>query len=108
MEIAASAPLALGLTVSLGAAAYLFKAVTGGGFVGGLLVGATASVAYGLPGLGVIGAFFVLGSGATKVGWARKSREGTAEAGGGARDARRVLGKGGVAAGVARSTSPGP
>lgn len=86
--------------VCLGAAvvARLAGALTTSGAVAGSVVGLSVVLGHGVAGLWVLGAFFVLGSGATKVGWARKSAEGTAERGAGARDAQRVLGKGGVAA----------
>jgi uncharacterized protein (TIGR00297 family) len=73
-------------------------ALTTGGAVAGAAVGLGVAFGMGASGVWVLGAFFVIGSAATKLGWARKSAEGTAERGGGARDARRVVGKGGVAA----------
>lgn len=101
MDLADSAALASLTTLLLAGVARGMRAVDTAGAVAGCAVGVACSLGHGLGGLGVLGAFFVLGSAATKVGWARKSREGTAERAGGARGARRVLGKGGVAAALA-------
>src|SRR5262245_2334012 len=98
MTLADSAGLALAVTAVLAVAARLAGALTTGGAVAGAAVGACVSVGFGLPGLAVLGTFFVVGTLATRIGWATKKARGTAEAGEGRRDARRVLGKGGVAA----------
>ncbi len=95
---ASSATIALLVTLAAAAAARLARAVDTGGAVAGVLVGGAVSVGLGLPGLAALGTFFVVGSGATRIGWARKRAAGTAERGEGARGARRVLAKGGVAA----------
>ena len=97
----ASAPVAAGLTVVLAVVALALRTLTWGGAVSGALIGLAVSAAYGLPGLGTLASFFVLGSLATRLGWERKSAEGTAEARGGARDAVRVAGKGAVAGAIA-------
>src|SRR5207237_10145397 len=73
-------------------------ALTTDGAVAGALVGACVSLGFGLPGLAVLGTFFVVGTLATRVGWKTKKARGTAEAGEGRRDWKRVVGKGGVAA----------
>ena len=52
-------------------------------------------------GVAGLAAFVIVGSTATRVGYARKTEQGTAERGGGARGAARVIGKGGVAAAAA-------
>jgi uncharacterized protein (TIGR00297 family) len=101
MTLADSAGLALAVTAVLAVAARLAGALTTGGAVAGAVVGACVSLGFGLPGLAVLGTFFVVGTLATRIGWERKKTRGTAEAGEGRRDARRVLGKGGVAAGCA-------
>src|SRR5437879_10997101 len=98
MHVADTASLALGATVAFAVAARLARTLTTGGAAAGLVIGAATSLAFGLAGLATLGAFFVVGSAATRVGWGRKIARGTAERGGGARDARRVVGKGGVAA----------
>jgi len=98
VALAETAPLALTLTLVLAVVARGARAVDWSGAAAGLLVGGLVSAGLGLEGLGVLGLFFVGGSVATKIGWKRKTAKGTAESGGGARDARRVLAKGGIAA----------
>lgn len=92
-----------GLVVTLGVAgvARWFGAVSSTGFWAGLSVGFWVSLGLGLPGLWVVGAFFVLGSLATRWRFAEKERKGVAEPGGGARGAGRVLAKGAVGASLA-------
>ena len=101
MTLADSAAVALGVTAALAVVARIAGTLTTGGAVAGLVVGACVSLGFGLPGLAVLGTFFVVGSIATRIGWEKKKARGTAEAGEGRRDAKRVLGKGGVAAVVA-------
>jgi uncharacterized protein (TIGR00297 family) len=74
------------------------KALDTSGAVASCAVGGAVAVGLGLAGLAPLVMFFVAGSAATRVGWQRKKAEGTAERGGGARGAGRVLAKGGVAA----------
>jgi uncharacterized protein (TIGR00297 family) len=92
-----------GLVATLGVAgaARWFGAVSSSGFWAGLSVGFWVSLGLGLPGLWVVGAFFVLGSLATRWRYGEKERKGVAEPGGGARGAGRVLAKGAVGAGLA-------
>jgi len=78
--------------------ARLAKALDTSGAVASCAVGGAVALALGLAGLAPLGMFFIAGSAATRVGWARKKAEGTAERGDGARGARRVLAKGGIAA----------
>ena len=82
------------LTLSVGAAARWFGAVSASGLWAGLAVGTWVSLGLGLHGLWVVGAFFVLGTAATRWRYADKERRGVAEPGGGARGAGRVLAKG--------------
>lgn len=98
MTFADSAVTALAVTAVVAALALFAKALTPGGTLAGAVVGACVSAGFGLPGLAVLGTFFVVGTAATRIGWKTKKARGTAEAGEGRRDARRVLGKGGVAA----------
>jgi uncharacterized protein (TIGR00297 family) len=90
--------VALALTAACAVLALLARALTLGGAIAGYVVGACVSIGFGLPGLAVLGTFFVVGTLATRVGWKTKKARGTAEAGEGRRDWKRVLGKGGVAA----------
>jgi uncharacterized protein (TIGR00297 family) len=98
MTLAESAGLAFAVTAVLAVAARLVGALTTGGAVAGAIVGACVSAGFGLPGLAVLGTFFVVGTLATRIGWKTKQARGTAEPGEGRRDWKRVLGKGGVAA----------
>jgi len=98
MTLADSATTALAVTAACAVVARLVGALTTDGAVAGAAVGACVSLGFGLPGLAVLGTFFVVGTAATRIGWKTKKARGTAEAGEGRRDWRRVLGKGGVAA----------
>jgi uncharacterized protein (TIGR00297 family) len=100
MTLADSAGWALGVTAVCAVLARLVGALTTGGAVAGAVVGTCVSLGFGLPGLAVLGTFFVVGTAATRIGWQTKKARGTAEAGEGRRDWRRVLGKGGVAAAI--------
>lgn len=98
MSLHETALPALAATVVLALVARAARAVDTSGALAGIFVAGSISAGQGLPGLGLLALFFASGSVATRVGWARKQDEGTAEAGEGARDARRVLAKGGIAA----------
>jgi uncharacterized protein (TIGR00297 family) len=84
-----------------GAAARAAGAVSASGLGAGLAVGAACVAGLGAAGLAPLGAFFVLGSSATRWKYAEKAKRGLAEPGGGARGAGRVLAKGGVGAALA-------
>jgi uncharacterized protein (TIGR00297 family) len=101
VDVHSSAQAALLTVVPLAVVAALLRTVTWGGALAGIVVGGVISLAFGLGGLACLAVFFVGGSAATKVGWKTKTERGTAEAGGGARDARRIAGKGVVATLVA-------
>ena len=101
MTPADSFDVALALTAACAVLALLARALTLGGAIAGAVIGGCVSVGFGLPGLAVLGTFFVVGTLATRVGWKTKNARGTAEAGEGRRDWKRVVGKGGVAAVVA-------
>jgi uncharacterized protein (TIGR00297 family) len=107
LHVAESATAALAVTAGAAVLAWATRALTWDGAAAGAIVGIATSAALGLPGLAVLGTFFVLGSAATRIGWERKRAKGTAEAGGGARDARRVAGKGAIAAFAALHTLAG-
>ena len=100
MTLANSAGDAFVLTLVVAVLARIAGALTTDGAIAGFVVGMCVSAGFGLPGLAVLGTFFVVGSIATRVGWERKKARGTAEAGEGRRDWKRVLGKGGVAAAI--------
>src|SRR5689334_11972047 len=101
MTLADSAAVGFAVTAVAAVLARLAGSLTTGGALAGAVVGTCVAAGFGLPGLAVLGTSFVVGTAATRVGWKRKEARGTAEAGGGRRDSRRVLGKGGVAAAVA-------
>src|SRR3712207_4747695 len=71
--------------------------VSRGGAVGGFAVGATIYYCLGPRGFAVLALFVVGGSLLTRLGYGRKRRTGTAEAGGGRRGARNALANAGVA-----------
>lgn len=98
MYLPDSALIAAGATVVLAVVARAANAVNTPGAIAGTTVGVACALGFGGQGLATLAAFFVLGSAATRLGWARKARAGTAERNDGARGARRVIGKGGVAA----------
>ncbi len=80
--------LAVAVNVAVGVLARLAGAVDGPGLVHGAVLG-TCLWAWGGPGAFVLLLlFFVLGTGATRVGWKTKEREGTAQEGGGRRGAK--------------------
>jgi uncharacterized protein (TIGR00297 family) len=85
----------------LAVAAKAARAVTWSGAAAGLAVGLATAAGFGAAGLAVLGAFFVVGSVATKAGYATKAARGAAEKRGGARGWENVVGKGGVAALIA-------
>ena len=88
---------ALAVTALFAALAYALGMVSRGGALGGLLVGAAIYYCLGPPGFAVLALFVTGGSLLTRLGYGRKSRAGTAEAGGGRRGARNALANAGVA-----------
>ena len=95
-ELALRAADAVALSTALAALGRSFGAIDLPGAVSAALVGASVTSALGLPGLAVLVAFFILGSGATWLGHALKTARGIAERG--ARGWRNVWANGGVAA----------
>jgi uncharacterized protein (TIGR00297 family) len=77
--------------------AHALGMVSRSGAVGGFVVGAAIYACLGPPGFAVLALFVVGGSVLTRIGYARKRRSGTAEAGGGRRGARNALANSGVA-----------
>lgn len=86
---------AVALNATLAVLARSVGALDMPGCISAALVGASITSALGLPGLAVLAAFFVLGSGATRLGHALKTARGIAERG--ARGWRNVWANGGVA-----------
>ena len=67
----------------LGALAYLKRSVNASGFFGGLLIGTTIWTFLGWQGWLILVAFFVIGTGATKLGYKKKAERNLAQEGGG-------------------------
>ena len=95
--------LAMGLGVNTVIAALAWKArsIDGPGALSAIVIGTLVTAALGLAGLAVMVAFFVVGSGATRVGYRVKAARGIAQEKGGARGWRNAWANGGVAAGLA-------
>lgn len=79
---------------ALAVAAYGLRLVTLGAAVSGWALAVAIYGGLGRGGFACLLAFFVLGAGATKLGYERKRRRGAAEARGGQRDATQVLANG--------------
>ena len=88
---------ALAVTALFAALAYALGMVSRGGALGGLVVGTAIYYCLGPPGFAVLALFVVGGSLLTRLGYGRKRRAGTAEAGGGRRGARNAFANAGVA-----------
>lgn len=97
------ARLAVGLAVNAAIAALAWKArsIDGPGALSAVVIGTLITAALGLAGLAVMVAFFVVGSGATRVGYRVKAARGIAQEKGGARGWRNAWANGGVAAALA-------
>lgn len=104
----ATAALALALCAGLAAAAWWRRALTVSGALASVVVGALVAGGAGWGAFLVLLAFFVLGTGATRLGRAVKEARGIAEARGGRRAAGNVISNGGVAALAAPLVLPGP
>ena len=101
MNVAPDAGIGLAATAVLGLAAYALRLVSRSGLIGGLVVGAVIAAAFGARGFAVLAVFFALGSGATRLRFATKAAEGTAQADRGARGARHALANGACGVGLA-------
>ena len=101
--------IAVVVNLALGALAWWRGAVSRSGFLGGVLVGATILACGGWGPWALLCAFFVIGSGATRLGYARKAREGLAQEDRGRRGSKHALANCGTALGlsVAMAVFPG-
>jgi len=88
----------LGVNLAFALVALWVGAVSISGVAGGLLVGVTIATFTGLEGFAVLAFFFIVGSAATRLGYARKARRGIAQEKGGARGAVHALANCSVAA----------
>ncbi len=85
------------VTALFAALAYALGMVSRGGALGGFVVGIVIFACLGPQGFAVLALFVVGGSVLTRLGYGRKRRAGTAEAGGGRRGAKNALANAGVA-----------
>ena len=88
---------ALVVTALFAGLAYALGMVSRGGALGGFVVGTTIYYCLGPQGFAVLALFVVGGSLLTRLGYGRKRRAGTAEAGEGRRGAKNALANAGVA-----------
>ena len=86
------------LSGALGLAAYAVRTLDRKGVAAGVVVGTAVYAGLGVPGFGILSLFFVLGSGATRLGRQVKLRRGVAQSRRGVRSVQHVLGNGLVAA----------
>jgi uncharacterized protein (TIGR00297 family) len=102
--------LLLGLAVNgaIAAAARFASLLDMPGAVSLVIIGAAITVGLGVAGLLVMAAFFVLGSAATRLGFARKAARGIAQEAGGARGWRSAWANGGVPALLALLAATAP
>jgi len=104
------AAVGLGLNLAFGALAYLARAIDVSGWAAGVAVGTVIYAFLGWRGWLLLGVFFVLGTAATKLGYAKKAARRLAQEAGGRRSARHVLANAGVPAlaalGVAATPFP--
>jgi len=85
---------ALAINAALGGLAFGLRTVSASGFAAGVVVGTVIYVAVGPAGFALLALFFMAGSAVTKIGLKRKRALDAAQAGGGARSAKHVIGKG--------------
>jgi uncharacterized protein (TIGR00297 family) len=100
-----------GINLVVAGLALRMRSVDRSGFVTGVLVGTAIFVFAGPAGYAILLAFFVLGSGATRIGYAGKAAAGIAQEKGGARGARHAVANCGAALGLsflAAATPYGP
>jgi uncharacterized protein (TIGR00297 family) len=100
-EFLGRAGIGLAVNVALAAAAYATRGVGVAGAIVGTLLGATIWAFAGWPAFALLFAFFVLGTVATKLGYARKAAAGIAQEKGGRRGPGNALSKTSVPAAAA-------
>jgi uncharacterized protein (TIGR00297 family) len=92
---------ALVVNLALGGLAWGLRGVDRSGLLVGVGIGTLIYVSLGWPGWLLLVAFFVLGTGATRIGYRRKAAANLAQERGGRRSARHAFANGGVAAAAA-------
>jgi uncharacterized protein (TIGR00297 family) len=100
-ELLRQAAIGLGVNVAVAALAMKARSIDLGGAISAVVIGTAITAGTGLAGFAVMMAFFVLGSGATRMGYQLKAARGIAQEKGGARGWRNAWANGGVAAGLA-------
>ena len=94
--LAARLPAALGINALLAALAFAGRSVKISGAVAGILVGTGTYVFLDWQGFAILLLFFVMGSGASKLGYRRKAARGLAQEEGGRRGVKHVIANCGV------------
>jgi uncharacterized protein (TIGR00297 family) len=90
--------LGLGVNAAFAALAFLARSIDVPGALSAIVIGTAITAALGLPGLALMVTFFVIGSAATRLGYAKKAARGIAQERGGARGWRHAWANGGVPA----------
>lgn len=90
-DFALAAGIGLGVSLVLLGMAWRAGSIDRSGVVAGVLLGTMIATFLGAPGYSLLVAFFVLGSGATRVGWAAKVARGVAQGNRGRRGAKNAL-----------------
>jgi uncharacterized protein (TIGR00297 family) len=96
-EFLGTLPTALAVNLALAALAYVGRSVKVSGVIAGLIVGTGIYWLLGPSGFGILFLFFVMGSGASKLGYRRKAARGLAQEEGGRRGVKHVIANCGVA-----------
>lgn len=100
-EVTGRLAVAAGINLALAIAGFAARSVNVSGMIGGFVIGTLIYTCLGWQGYLLLLAFFVLGTGATKLGYRRKADAGLAQEGGGRRGASHALANTGVAAACA-------
>lgn len=90
--------IGVGVNGGIAIAAWLARSIDVAGALSAVVIGAAITAGLGLPGLALMIAFFVIGTAATRLGYARKATRGIAQEKGGARGWRNAWANGGVPA----------
>jgi uncharacterized protein (TIGR00297 family) len=100
--------LGLAVNVAIAFLAWRTRSIDAGGAASAIVIGTAITAGLGLAGLGVMIAFFVIGSAATKLGYRVKAARGIAQEKGGARGWRNAWANGGVPALLALMAAMAP
>ncbi len=100
-SVAERAAIGAAINAVLAGVAYRAKSMNGPGAVAGFVLGTAIYACLDWRGFLLLGAFFVFGTAATKLGYARKAARDLAQESGGRRSVRHAVANAGVAAGAA-------